>query len=105
MGKLEQVEQEISKLQKERTNLLRQTVAKCSHCGKGTTIAKLTFIQTKWYVPPRGCSEGDYWEDDEGQWQCPHCEHIVRLIDPNPQAKLLVERKHYFKDIKVKHKD
>jgi len=103
MAQLAKIDQEILSLQKEKVRLQKLTVAKCTHCNKGTTIAKLTFIQTKWYVPPRGCSEGDYWNNGEGQWQCPHCNKIVRLIPPNAQVEKLTALKYQFRDIKEVH--
>jgi hypothetical protein len=43
---------------------------KCS-CGKMHTINKCVVVQTHWYTPPRGCCEGDHWNEGELQIVCP----------------------------------
>ncbi len=65
-------------------------------CGAWTRVGNLVYIQTHWYVPPRGCNEGDYWKQGEGQWQCPKCGHMNRLYATPEVAKL----KHLFKGVK-----
>jgi len=50
-------------------------------CGQGFEVRELEYIQTHWYVPPRGCTEGGYWKPGEGNWRCPKCGHLNRLYD------------------------
>lgn len=50
-------------------------------CGKSTKIRDLAYIRTHLYIPPSGCSSGDYYREDEGQFICPHCGHRNRLYD------------------------
>ena len=40
-------------------------------------------IQTHWYTPPRGCTEGDYWNEGELQFVCPETGIINRLLFSN----------------------
>lgn len=81
---------------------LSRTMVKCTSnnygrgCGKSAKIGKLTYIQTHWYVRPSGCSDGDYWNEGEGQFTCPHCQHRNRLYDRPEITKL----KHNFRDVK-----
>lgn len=42
----------------------------CS-CGKFHPICELVLIITHWHTPPRGCTEGDYWNEGEWQFICP----------------------------------
>lgn len=70
-----------------RQDLLSRTKVRCTTtysrkgCGKEAEIRDLVYIQTHWYVPPSGCSDGDYWRSGEGQYECPHCGHLNRLHD------------------------
>lgn len=72
---------------------LAQTLVKCGGCGQGHEVGELDYIQTHWYTPPRGCSEGDYWNQGEGQWACPACSTRHRLFN-RPDITAL---KHLFK--------
>lgn len=76
---------EIAELQTELNESYGRTLVACitntygQGCGKKSQIRKLTHIQPYWYVPPSGCSDGDYWTaDNESQWDCPHCGHRNR---------------------------
>ena len=80
---------------------LRKTLVKCSPnnfgkgCGQALEIGELEYIQTHWYTSPHGCSGGDYWNQGEGQFICPHCGHCNRLYD-RPEIEDL---KHLFKSV------
>ena len=50
-------------------------------CGRMTQVRKLIYIQTHWYVSPHGCTEGDYWKEGEGQFDCPKCGNRNQLYD------------------------
>lgn len=64
-----------------------QTLVRCednvhgSGCKKAFPIAELEYIQTLSYVRPTGCTEGGYWANSEGNWECPECGHRNRLYD------------------------
>jgi hypothetical protein len=74
---------------------LRMTVVLCS-CGHGAAIGSLTYIQTHWYESPHGCTGGDMWHQDEGQYDCPSCGCRNRLYNQPDITKL----KYLFGDIK-----
>ena len=68
-------------------------------CGKKSQIGKLIYIATYWYIQPYSCSEGDYWQEGEGQFDCPHCGHRNRLYE-QPDIQAL---KHRFAKVVTSH--
>ena len=64
-------------------------------CGKKAQLKNITYIRTHWYVRPHGCTGGDYWNEGEGQYICPHCSHRNRMYD----RKEFEDLKYSFKDI------
>ena len=99
--KISKAEEKLKLLRKERDFLLSQTSVLCTNsvygkgCGKETEIRDLVYIQTHWYVPPSGCTGGDYWNEGEGQFACPHCGRLNRLYD-RPKIQ---ELKYLFKSV------
>lgn len=84
------------------------TLVKCTSqvatgkgCGALHAIKDLTYIQTHWYVSPHGCTGGDYWNEGEGAFVCPSCNHRNRLY-ASPAVEAL---KPYFKTVVKEHKD
>ena len=69
----------------------------CS-CGHSQKISDSVFVQTHWYTRPRGCMEGDYWNNGEGQVVCESCGVRMRLYD---KCKDLQEHRYcsLFKEI------
>ena len=69
---------------------------KCPFCKEEHGLHLWTFVQTMWYVSPRGCSDGDYWNDDEPSQCaliCPSCEEkgILRIMDyPDKNVVILL---------------
>jgi hypothetical protein len=59
-----------------------------SGCGSQFPVSQLTYIQTHWYTPPSGCTEGGYWNRGEGQFICPSCGHMNRLYE-RPEVESL----------------
>lgn len=89
-----EIEQKLAELDAKRVQLVDKlnnskgrTLVECTNnmygggCGKKMQIRTLTHIQTWWYVHPHGCTGGDYWSMDEGQFDCAHCGHRNRLYD------------------------
>lgn len=68
----------------------------CVFCKTLHKIGELTYIQTHWYTPPRGCTEGDYWNEGEGEFKCPACGQLNRMTYRKPEFEKL---KYSFKDI------
>lgn len=72
MGKMERIDSELKRLEKQKAKLsgkksdiLRNMLVKCVNCHKQSKICEWTFVQKYWYVRPSGCTEGDYWKHDE----------------------------------------
>ena len=74
-------EAEIRELNKQRDGILAKTWVTCWFCGLHHMVGGLTYVQTHWYVRPYGCTDGDYWKQGEGQWDCPACGNNNRLYD------------------------
>ena len=70
---LEELEENRKSTQKALDIARAKKMVKCRWCGRRTKVSKLTYIQTRWYTPPHGCTGGDYWQDGEGQFDCPKC--------------------------------
>lgn len=64
-------------------------------CNRWHQVNALTYIQTHYYIPPSGCTGGDYWNNGEGQWYCPKCNHRNRLHNMSEVQKI----KKSFKNI------
>jgi ribosomal protein S27E len=74
--------------------VIKRYVVTCEHCGKSSTLGKWSFIQDYWYTPPRGCTEGDYWNATKTECcyiACPHC-RVMNYIYNHPQKQKLLER-------------
>ena len=69
----------------------------CEGCHKSHQIKSLTLIQTYWHVPPRGCTEGDYWNEGEMQFICPEMNVVNRLLFDNDDIPY-EERQDYDND-------
>lgn len=84
-----------------RNDVLSMTQVQCSKsnygpgCGKKSMIREIAYLQTHWYTPPSGCSDGDYWNAGEGEWDCPHCGRRNRLYKLPEVEKL----KHLFRGV------
>lgn len=91
----------IAVLQTQIDDLKRRTVLTCPHCDQDEQIQNLVYIQTHGYTPPRGCTEGDYWNEGEGQYECPHCKNRLRLYKA-PQIEAM---KRLFKEVVNEYKD
>jgi hypothetical protein len=90
-----------------KAQLLKETKVICTSnvpygegCGKATKIGKLVFYQQHWYVKPSGCTDGDYWVEDDGHWVCPSCLHVNRMYED----KKLLKLKYLFLKVEDEHK-
>lgn len=50
-------------------------------CGEVHKIKDCDVLQTHWYTPPSGCTDGDYWNSGELQVVCPVTGSKNRLLD------------------------
>ncbi len=55
----------------------------CGGCNKYHRIKDLTLIQTHFYVPPYGCTEGAYWSEGEMRFVCSETKIENRLLFDN----------------------
>ena len=99
-AKQTRLNEELQKVQEEIDASLKQTYIVCENdsFGKGCSVAakigNKTYIQTWWYESPSGCTGGDTWHPDEGQWKCSHCGKMNRLYNKSDIEKL----SHLFKN-------
>lgn len=91
----------LNELNTQKANLQAQTEVLCPECKTTHMIKDLTYIQTHWYTRPSGCMEGDYWNEGEGQFDCPSCDTRLRLY----KRKDLMDLRGLFKDVVKEYKD
>lgn len=89
---------EVKRLRELEKQLAAERFVQCGECKKRSKIKSVVFIQTHWYVPPRGCTEGAYWNPGEGQFICPKCGIRNRLL--SDESKKLNEIKGCFAEVK-----
>lgn len=65
-------------------------------CKRLSKISNIIYIQTHWYTEPYSCAGGDYWNEGEGQFNCPKCGVLNRLYE-RPEVEKM---KYIFKEIK-----
>jgi len=94
-NKLNQLFNEEKVLNEELRKAEGRRLIECEKCGKRSKVSNLTYIQTHFYTLPHGCTDGDYWSQDEGQFICPHCNCINRLYKRPDICKL----KDSFKEV------
>ena len=69
---------EITALEQERNVLRSRKLVKCPKCEKGTQLSKAILIRKYHYIPPRGCTGGDYNTFGEYQYLCLKCGKLNR---------------------------
>lgn len=87
-NKIEAKKQELEALREAAKEETRNQRIVCPHCNKQPKLKDCTYIQTYWYTRPYGCSGGDYWNQGEGRFKCPHCGKITRLYE-RPEIEAL----------------
>ena len=117
----EQIDTKIAQLEQQKgdinvliESLKSQILVKCcspwykNHgCGTLHKISDLTYIQQHYYVKPYSCSGGDYWSEGEGQFVCPTCGYLNRLLGKKDDAdtyyvnkrEYIISMKRYFKNV------
>lgn len=72
---------------------IRRSLIRCQRCAKPSRLSDWTFVQKKWWVPARGCTEGAYWTNshtDVCDIVCPKC-GVANYIYNHPQRSKLVD--------------
>jgi len=82
-AQLKEVRQEESQILENIDKRNKKRRIQCGGCSNSHEIGNLTAIQTHWYTSPRGCTEGDYWNEGELQFVCPETGIINRLLFDN----------------------
>lgn len=103
------------KLREDKLKILKRKLVQCVECGKNSCLSAWTFIQGHWYVTPRGCTEGGYWDlhtTDNCFMVCPICNAEVRILD-HPERDAIVYlldvvgqsfgKKDIFKKVEERH--
>lgn len=72
-----------------REDMLKKYELRCGGCERPSALSEWTFRQAIWHVPPRGCTEGDYWKNDdpESRIVCPHCKKYFRIYDQDKNSQ------------------
>lgn len=60
---------------------------KCQSCLKYHRIKDLVVIQTHWFIPPSGCTEGAYWKQGELHFICPNNKVRNRILFNNSDVE------------------
>ena len=82
----------LEELRKQKLEIIRQEPIKCTKCGETSALNDWTFIQDHWFTYPRGCNEGDYWNDspvDLCHIVCPKCSNRKRIYDHPGKERIL----------------
>lgn len=112
-SRLAKIDQERERILEEIEKRNKRKKIKCACCDDFYTIEKLTVIQTHWYTPPSGCTDGDYWNQGELQFVCPVTEIRNRLLfnnydvpwkerekcENNPEKQFKINYKSLFKEV------
>lgn len=76
--KIIKVKERLAKLEKLENKELRNTPLLCGYCKDVRPVKERVAVQTNYYVPPSGCSDGGYWCPGEVQWDCEKCLNRTR---------------------------
>lgn len=81
------LKKQIDKLVQRKVQAIRNQYFQCNwkSCGKRSQLHTCIYIQTHYYIPPHGCTEGDYWLPGEVNIICPKCKTRHRLIHSQAQ--------------------
>ena len=73
---LECVAAEEDELLERKREATKRLLLTCTSCRRKNPLGQWVFIQRRGYVPPRGCTEGDYWYNAHlavCHIRCPRC--------------------------------
>ena len=87
-AKIARAYERIEKLGKQLKKIRRNLDIPCG-CGEAHKIKDCDAIQTHWYTPPRGCTEGDYWSRGELQIVCPVSHTSNRILSRDTKLEKL----------------
>lgn len=76
--KEKKIKAQISELKQQLIECQQRRTITCPHCNKKTPLADATVITLNSYVPPRGCTEGDYYTFSEYLYYCNKCDGYER---------------------------
>ncbi len=74
--KIEELKLRINELRGEIKEFIKRQYIFCLSCQKNSRFGSWIFIQERYYVPPRSCNDGDYWNNSEVDvcdLICPKC--------------------------------
>ena len=88
----------------EASKLDGESLIECCSCGSMYPINTQTYIQTHWYTRPNGCTGGDYWNQGEANWVCPHCKFVNRFEDNVNKYATMANDFHRPELVKLKYR-
>jgi len=97
--KIDSLQSHLRDLEKDLADAKRRGYLECYKCRKRTKLSRLVYLRTHEYEPPRSCSDGDFWYEGTGMYECPKCNHLHLL-------SIVKETNLYFdprKDAFVRH--
>lgn len=97
---LKRAEEEASKLRTEADRILNEArgnqLIECYECGKKSAVKTFTYENSYYYVPPRGCIDGDYHKWTGVKLICPKCgtERIIHMDYKGPYEEQILAYKY-----------
>lgn len=100
------IQQKLETLKQQEVKLLKQLDTQRSNkkfvcvCGKRHKIKDCEILQSYYYHPPHGCTEGDYYSESDMYIPCPDVKVLNRLLFTSVWTIVPWEkRKHYDYDV------
>lgn len=100
---LEKAQGDVSEIRERINQRNARRKIECASCGEFHMIKDLNAIQKHGHIPPRGCTEGDYWVEEELNYICPDCGIRNRLLfdnyglHPDQRGKVQFDPEEQFK--------
>lgn len=85
-AEISQHEELIKQLIEERKQIRRERMFACPKCCESSPVREWVLVQEYCYVPPRGCTEGDYHVFSEYRVHCPLCDGVGRVYKSGKYA-------------------
>lgn len=100
-SQIEKIEDKINKLKEKLIIEKQNQTLECPSCKSIEPIKNMVLIVREFYVPPRGCMEGDYWTEGkipDFYVVCSHCKKMNRYYDEETDTYKFVNKyRNYFK--------